>query len=59
MPLSRCLIEGSGMITDWVPVVRGMIDNGVYTYAYFNNHFAGHALESLEMFRRIWSEGER
>jgi hypothetical protein len=34
--------------------IRGMVDNGVYVHAYFNNHFAGHKLESAEMFRGMW-----
>jgi uncharacterized protein YecE (DUF72 family) len=55
----KTVIDRSSVIADWVPVIRGMIDNGAYTYAYFNNHFAGHAPESLEMFRRLWQEGGR
>ena len=55
----KTVIDRSAVLADWVPVVRGMIDNGVYVHAYFNNHFAGHAPESLEMFRRLWQEGAR
>ena len=57
--LERGRVDRSAVLADWVPVIRGMVDNGVYTYAYFNNHFAGYAPESLEMFRRLWSEGAR
>jgi hypothetical protein len=35
-----------------------LIFNGVYVHVYFNNHFAGHAPESLEMFRRLWHREE-
>ena len=51
------MIDRSAVLADWVPVIRGMVDNGVYVHAYFNNHFAGYAPESLEMFRRLWQEG--
>jgi uncharacterized protein YecE (DUF72 family) len=50
----RCILEAA--IT--AARVHGMINNGVYTYSYFNNHFAGHAPESLETFRRLWSREE-
>ncbi|MCK9463841.1 MAG: DUF72 domain-containing protein [Proteobacteria bacterium] len=53
----KTVIDRSAVIADWVPVVRGTVDNGVYVHAYFNNHFAGHAPESLELFKRLWREG--
>jgi len=31
----------------------------IQLFVYFNSHFAWHAPESPEMFRDLWSKGER
>ncbi len=43
------------VIVNWVPVVQELVDASTQAFAYFNNHFAGHAPSSAEMFREMWN----
>lgn len=39
---------------DWARLVRQFTDEGIEAYAYFNNHFAGFAPGSIELFVELW-----
>jgi uncharacterized protein YecE (DUF72 family) len=38
----------------WVPNIRRLIEVGTTVYGYFNNHYAGYAVGSLELFQKMW-----
>jgi uncharacterized protein YecE (DUF72 family) len=39
----------------WIPHLRRLLERGVRIYGYFNNHYAGHAPASVELFQKIWN----
>ena len=41
----------------WIPAIRGLLDRGVTVYGYFNNHYAGYAIGSIDLFREMWEAG--
>ena len=40
----------------WVPTLRSLVDRNLDVFVYFNNHFAGFAPGSLDLFLRCWRE---
>lgn len=40
----------------WVPTLRALVDRRLDVFVYFNNHFAGFAPGSLDLFLRLWRE---
>ncbi|MEK7798526.1 MAG: DUF72 domain-containing protein, partial [Acidobacteriota bacterium] len=38
----------------WIPAIHGMLDRGLTVYGYFNNHYAGYAIGSIDLFREMW-----
>jgi len=49
----RIQIDRTRELTGWAERVRGLLDDGVDVYGYFNNHFAGHSPASLRQFEAI------
>lgn len=49
------IVDRSREIAAWVPPLRRLAGRGTDIFAYFNNHFAGFAPGSIEMFLRQWS----
>lgn len=52
------LVDRTEDLRAWVPPVRRLLDRVPEVLAYFNNHYAGYAPGSLEMFARLWTEGD-
>jgi uncharacterized protein YecE (DUF72 family) len=52
----KVILDRSREMKAWVPVVRSLLSRGATVFGYFNNHYAGHAPASVELFERIWSE---
>jgi uncharacterized protein YecE (DUF72 family) len=50
--------RGIGEMAAWVPAIRTMLDGGRAVYGYFNNHYAGYAVGSVELFQKAWNERE-
>ncbi len=48
------LVDRSAETRDWAQLIGRLIDDGVTTHAYFNNHFAGYAPGSIELFVDQW-----
>ncbi len=46
----RVIVDRSKEMAEWAPRIRGFLDRQVPTYAYFNNHYAGHAPGSIDLF---------
>jgi uncharacterized protein YecE (DUF72 family) len=51
---SSLLVDRTGEMERWVPALRGLLGTHSPVFAYFNNHYAGYAPGSLELFRRLW-----
>ncbi|HEV8701173.1 MAG TPA: DUF72 domain-containing protein [Candidatus Polarisedimenticolia bacterium] len=50
----RLIVDRRRDLGRWIPAIRGILDRGVTVYGYFNNHYAGYAIGSIEMFREMW-----
>lgn len=51
----RTIVDRETDLAEWVPVVRKFLDEGKVVYAFANNHYAGHAPATIELFRRLMS----
>jgi uncharacterized protein YecE (DUF72 family) len=40
----------------WIPEIRRLLERQRLVYAYFNNHYAGFAPASLELFHEVWAK---
>jgi len=52
----KVIVDRTREMKAWVPVVRQLLGRDLTGYGFFNNHFAGHAPASIELFEKIWSE---
>ena len=50
------VLDRGKAIAAWVPLVQELRQAGVDVFGYFNNHFAGNAPASIELFREIWKQ---
>jgi uncharacterized protein YecE (DUF72 family) len=50
----RTMIDRRSSVEQWVPVVSALRREQIRIYGYFNNHFAGHAPNSIELFRDLY-----
>ena len=50
------LVDRTAELRGWITFARGLLDRWSDTYAYFNNHYAGYAPGSIELFTRLWKE---
>jgi len=41
-------------MTVWTDELKKIVNKGVKTYAFFNNHYAGFAPGSVKMFEDLW-----
>lgn len=48
-------VDRSREMDAWVPALQDMARRKLPTYIYFNNHYAGYAPGSIELFRRVWT----
>jgi len=53
----RTIVDRSREMRLWVPAVRSLLGRGLDVFGYFNNHFAGHAPDSIALFESSWDEG--
>jgi uncharacterized protein YecE (DUF72 family) len=40
----------------WIASIRELVDRGIDVFAYFNNHYAGFAPGSIQLFRELWQK---
>jgi len=50
------LVDRTEPMRAWVPPLRGIVEKGTRVYVYFNNHYAGFAPGSVELFSRLYNE---
>jgi uncharacterized protein YecE (DUF72 family) len=55
--------DWEGLITDrtaemrqWLPAIKDLVVRQIPVYVYFNNHYAGYAPGSVELFSRLYNE---
>ena len=53
----RLIVDRRRDMGRWIPAIRGMLGRGVTVYGYFNNHYAGYAIGSIDLFREMWEGG--
>jgi uncharacterized protein YecE (DUF72 family) len=52
----KTVIDRSAQMCEVLPIVAGFLERDIPVWAYFNNHYSGHAPASVELFRRLWEE---
>lgn len=52
---SRTVVDRREDIEAWVPIIRELRVQGVDVFGFYNNHFAGHAPDSIELFRELYA----
>jgi uncharacterized protein YecE (DUF72 family) len=52
----RTIVDRSREMRTWVPAIRALLERRATVFGYFNNHYAGHAPASIELFEKTWEE---
>lgn len=50
----QVIIDREDEMRTWIPVIRQLLKRGINVMGYFNNHYAGFAPGSIELFRQVW-----
>ena len=48
------LLDRTEQMRLWIPPIRSLVARDIPTYVYFNNHYAGYAPGSVELFARLY-----
>jgi len=51
--------DRSSELSEWVEILRKVHKRKIQIFAYANNHYAGHAPATVELFRDLWRSRER
>jgi uncharacterized protein YecE (DUF72 family) len=49
--------DRSDSMRSWIGPIQEIVDRGTPVYVYFNNHYAGYAPGSVELFAKLYREG--
>jgi uncharacterized protein YecE (DUF72 family) len=41
----------------WIPPIKNLLAREIPVYVYFNNHYAGYAPGSVELFGKLFEDG--
>ncbi|MBN2525345.1 MAG: DUF72 domain-containing protein [Deltaproteobacteria bacterium] len=52
----KTVVDRTDVLNEWVPVVKSLLDRDIQVYGFFNNHFAGHAPDSIRQFSKMLNE---
>jgi len=52
------LVDRTQQMKLWMPAIRDIASRQVPLYIYFNNHYAGYAPGSVELFSLLWNAGQ-
>ena len=55
----KTVVDRREAVEAWVPIIKELRVRGVDVFGFFNNHFAGHAPDSIEMFRELYAGVKR
>jgi len=53
---NELLVDRQNETRQWVKLIRDLLDRRMDVFAFFNNHFAGFAPGSAELFLKIWQQ---
>jgi uncharacterized protein YecE (DUF72 family) len=53
---NRTVVDRTARLRAWARALRAALPQEVPIFGYFNNHFAGCAIESVDLFARLWRE---
>lgn len=53
---NEVLVDRTGEMREWVPILSKVSDETPNLFAYFNNHYAGFAPGSIELFLSVWED---
>jgi len=56
-PFESLLQDRSGHMKAWIPPIKQLAAQGTSIYVYFNNHYAGYAPGSVELFEKLFNDG--
>jgi uncharacterized protein YecE (DUF72 family) len=51
----RMIVNREREMESWVPAIDKLLERRLRVYAYFNNHYAGHAPGSIALFLDVWN----
>jgi len=49
----KLIVDRAKEMEEWAPRILKFLEDGVITWAYFNNHYAGHAPGSVDLFLEV------
>jgi uncharacterized protein YecE (DUF72 family) len=52
----KVIVDRRGELREWVNVVYKISGQGIPVFAYANNHYAGYAPATVELFRSLWKQ---
>jgi len=52
----KTIVDRTSELSSWVDYCYQIRKRGVLVYAYANNHYAGHAPATIELFCKLWNE---
>ncbi len=55
----RVIVDRSGELSEWVEILRKVHKRKIQIFAYANNHYAGHAPATVELFQDLWKSRGR
>ena len=50
----KVIVDRTVEMQRWIPAIRTLVAENRTTHGYFNNHYAGYAIGSIERFRDLW-----
>jgi len=53
----KVIVDRTREMRAWIPAVREILARNRTVFGFFNNHYAGHAPASIELFEKLWAEG--
>lgn len=55
----RVIVDREEEMRSWIPLIRGLLKRRIQVMGYFNNHYAGFAPGSIELFGKVWNSLEK
>jgi len=52
----RMIVNREDEMEEWIPVIRQILKRRICVMGFFNNHYAGWAPGSIELFERMWKK---
>ena len=54
----RIIVDREDAMESWVATIRQLLKRGIRILGYFNNHYAGFAPGSIDLFYKVWNQLE-